>query len=177
MATFEAAIDWVINHEGGELTKDPVWTRWGVTLPEIKTAGLDYNQDGVVDLADIDGLTREEAREFYRQMDWREEFAYIADQRVATKVLDLCVNVGEKQAIKLLQRACRAVTGYALTDDGVFGSRTLAATNGSDPGRLLAAMASEAAGFYRLISAARADYKQYLNGWLNRAYDTPRERG
>lgn len=175
MATFEQAIEWVLPHEGKEVTRDPVLTKWGVTLPELIEAGIDINGDGVVDERDIYALTREDARDFYETADWRESFEAIADQRVATKLLDLVINGGERQAIVMLQRACRAVTGYALKEDGSFGPKTLAAVNGSDPGRLLAAYASEVAGFYRLIAALKPErYREYLTGWLERAYDTPR---
>lgn len=176
MATFDAAIDWIMEHEGSEVTEDPVLTKWGVTLQELQEAGIDINHDGVVDRLDILSLTREDARNFYERMDWKVFFEAIADQRVATKLLDLSINTSERQAVLMLQRACRATTGYALKEDGSFGPKTLAAVNGSDPGRLLAAYASEAAGFYRLIAAKRPErYGGYLSGWLNRAYDTPRK--
>jgi P2 family phage contractile tail tube protein len=40
--------------------------------------------------------------------------------------------------------------------------------NGAD---LLAALKSEAAGFYRLIAQANPSQQKFINGWLQRAYD------
>ncbi len=175
MSRFEAGIEWVLKHEGEELTQDPVWTRWGVTLPEMEREGLDLDGDGDVDIEDVKRLTQCEARAFYKRRFWRQIYEQIADQRVATKLLDYAINMGTWQAVVILQRACRAVTSYALKEDGVLGAKTLAAVNGSDPGRLLAALCSEGGGVYRQMAAKRPErYYAYLEGWLNRAYDTPR---
>lgn len=43
--------------------------------------------------------------------------------------------------------------------------------NDCRPSEFLAAIRSEAAGYYRVLVARKADlYGRYLKGWLNRAY-------
>jgi lysozyme family protein len=84
-------------------------------------------------------------------------------------VFDLAVNVGSTKAHLLLQRALRAV-GNPVKEDGVLGKITLAAVNAADAGELLAALRSEAAGYYRNIVTKNASQNRFINGWLKRAY-------
>jgi len=64
------------------------------------------------------------------------KFDGIADQRVASKVFDICVNLGLSSGVKLLQRTVN-LSGAHLRVDGIFGPRTLEATNACDPTMLL----------------------------------------
>ncbi|HVH87949.1 MAG TPA: glycosyl hydrolase 108 family protein [Terriglobales bacterium] len=75
----------------------------------------------------------ETAREIYRSEYWQPiRGDEIHDQRIATKLLDMAVNMGVRQAIVLCQRAVNAMSGIHLIEDGVVGSITLAALNGCD---------------------------------------------
>jgi lysozyme family protein len=60
--------------------------------------------------------------------------------------------------------------GINVQEDGLLGPVTLSATNNADTNALLAAIKSEAAGYYRLIAAKNPSQQKFLNGWLNRAY-------
>ena len=84
-------------------------------------------------------------------------------------MFDLSVNLGIKAETIVLQRALRSV-GINVQEDGLLGPVTLSATNNADPNALLAAIKSEAAGYYRLIAAKNPQQQKFLNGWLNRAY-------
>jgi lysozyme family protein len=81
----------------------------------------------------------------------------------------LAVHTGIPQAVKLIQRALLAA-GTQVVEDGIIGPETLAAINKSDSTDLLAALKSEAAGFYRLIANANPSQQRFIDGWLNRAY-------
>jgi lysozyme family protein len=59
----------------------------------------------------------------------------------------------------------------ALADDGVLGPASRAAIRDALQLPLLAALRSEAAGFYRGLVAAKPAFKRFEAGWLNRAYD------
>jgi len=161
MATFDAAVDVVLQREGG-YSNDPAdagqETNFGISkraFPE----------------EDIPNLTEARAREIYRVFWWdRYEYWRLEDQKIATKVFDLSVNTGPSQAHKLLQRAVRASTGHVLRDDGILGPVTLSAANMAPTAPLLAALRSEAAGFYRVLVAQRPTQGRFIGGWLRRAY-------
>jgi lysozyme family protein len=93
----------------------------------------------------------------------------IEDENIAIKFFDLAVHTGIPQAVKLIQRALRAA-GTQITEDGIIGPITLSAINEADPTDLLAALKSEAAGYYRLIANANPSLQKFIDGWLNRAY-------
>lgn len=118
----------------------------------------------------IKDLTIDGAKKIYYNDYWiRAKCDQIVDAAVATKLFDLAVNTGIKQAAIILQRALRA-TGFILEEDGIIGSKTIQCANEANPSTLLAAMKSESAGYYRLIVAKRPSQRQFLLGWLNRAY-------
>lgn len=164
MSNFHLAVAVVLQHEGGFVNnaKDPGGaTNFGISLRYLRQ----YRCNTIVE--DIKNLTREEAIKIY-QADWWEQHNYnaIYHQAIATKVFDLAVNMGAKQAHICLQRALRAATGNPLSEDGVLGEKTVVAINTAHPEILLAAFKSEAAGFYRLLHKP-----EFETGWLNRAYD------
>lgn len=57
-----------------------------------------------------------------------------------------------------------------VQEDGLMGPETLLATSNSDTRYLLAAIKSEAAGYYRQIAAKNPSQQKILKRWLNRAY-------
>lgn len=160
MADFRRAVEVMLSHEGG-WSDDPTdpggRTRWGISqrsYPDV----------------DVENLTREAAIAIYRR-DWWDRYGYgaIVDQALATKIFDLAVNVGAKRAHMLLQQALRAA-GATVRVDGVLGPATIAAIAAVKPGELLAALRSEAAGFYRILELRSPPLGRFINGWLNRAY-------
>lgn len=160
MSLFEIAIIPVLEHEGGYVNdpKDPGGeTKFGISkrsYPDV----------------DIANLTKDQAIEIYRRDFWDKfKYGYINDQRVATKVFDLAVNMGGSRANKIAQRALRACE-WPVVDDGIIGDTSLNAINNVSPDRLLAAIRSEAAGRYRYLVARNSDLNKFLNGWLKRAY-------
>lgn len=157
---FQKAVGVVLAHEGGYVNNpnDPGGeTRWGISKRSYPNL-------------DIKSLTREQAIEIYRRDWWdRLRLGEIQDPDVATKVLDLSVNVGAKTGIMLLQRAL-AAAGKPVSVDGVMGPQTIAAVNAADPRMVLAALRSEAAGHYRLLIAKNSKLAVFERGWLNRAY-------
>lgn len=160
MAIFDLAIRAVLGHEGGYVN-DPTdrggETKWGISkrsYPELN----------------IRDLTREQAVAIYKRDWWdRYKYAQIHDQDLATKVFDLAINMGAKPAHKLLQQALRACE-LPTEPDGIIGPATLAAVRLADPFALLAALRSEAAGYYRVIIARNPSQERFKNGWETRAY-------
>ena len=123
----------------------------------------------------IKALTRKQAKEIYRT-DWWEKYKYdkMANMcegnysEIAIRLFILAVNIGPKNAHKVLQRSLIA-TGEELDVDGIIGEHTkrLLLSNGH---RIIYPFRSEAAGFYRALVAGRPELKPFLKGWLDRAY-------
>jgi lysozyme family protein len=118
----------------------------------------------------IKDLTLENAKKIYFCDYWyKGRFEEIEDESVATQLFDLSVNMGIRSAVIVLQRALRSV-GIRVQEDGLIGSETLSAVKKSEPRCLLAAIKSEAAGYYRMLAQCKTGQEKFLKGWLNRAY-------
>ena len=158
--TFLEAFDILMKHEG-QYTWDEHdkggETKYGIsqrTYPHL----------------DIKNLTLQDATDIYYKDYWENtRLDEIQSDVIAIKLFDLGVNMGIKKATLLCQRALRSAQRQVI-EDGIMGPQTLKSINNSYPQLLLAALKSEAAGYYRLI--AQSDYTQnkFLAGWLNRAY-------
>jgi lysozyme family protein len=119
---------------------------------------------------DIKNITLDQAKAIYYEDFWlKNKCNVIYGYGLAEKLFSISVNMGCKQAGILLQRALRTL-GVKLTEDGVIGPMTTAAMLRVDYASLLAALKSEAAGYYRLIANSIPSQNKFLLGWLNRAY-------
>lgn len=157
---FEKAVNYVIKNEGGYVfdEDDPGGeTNYGISKRSYPTLN-------------IRDLTLENAKKIYYRDFWQKgKFEEIDDEKVATQVFDLSVNLGIRSAVIVLQRGVRSV-GINVLEDGLMGPQTLSAVSNSDPRCLLAAIKSEAAGYYRQITVKNPSQQKFLKGWLNRAY-------
>jgi lysozyme family protein len=179
MADFEKAIPVILAHEGGYVNhpNDPGGaTNFGVSLrflaehPEMG----DFDGDGDVDVEDIRNMSVDDAKNVYRKL-WWEKYKYgqIIDQTIATKVLDLSVNMGAKRAHILLQTALNKAFGLKLTVDGILGPASIGVINAcSDDTEqtLLTAYCDEAFGFYQRLIDKNPKFKVFEKGWKKRAY-------
>jgi len=173
MALFEKAIETVLMHEGGfsDHAADPGGaTRYGISLRFLQQQGHDVDGDGDVNENDIKALSLDTAIDLYREHFWSvNQYEKIMSQDVATKVFDMAVNMGSVRANKILQRSLLSC-GLLLKQDGVCGPQTISAINAISSGNLMAALRSESAGYYRLITAKNPAFESFIKGWLNRAY-------
>lgn len=181
MSDFIQALPTIFKHEGryANLVNDPGGsTQFGISLRFLLQAGDldkdgmpdgDINKDGNINVEDVKALTQDRAADFYLTSFWnKNRYNIINDQRIATKIFDLAVNMGSYAAHKIAQRAVRAATGIKLLEDGVLGFNTFSAINKANSDLLYVALKSEAAGYYRSIKYNGS--KDFINGWLNRAY-------
>ena len=181
---FDYAIQPVFFHEG-IFSDDPDdnggATAWGWSLRTAMSIGdldgddfveFDFDFDGDVDVQDMLLLkdNPQKAVELYKMLYWDKYNYGLLPEIVAIKTFDFAVNMGAKQAHKLLQRSVRAAGNDRLVDDGVIGKNTLKTVNLQDPDCLVAALRSHAAGFYNHLAYIRPKSRKYLGGWLNRAY-------
>lgn len=183
MSDIKYALETIFLHEGKFNDHDSDKggpTNFGISLKFLKLYigndselfnKFDFDKDGDVDRVDIQHLSRADAVYIYENSFWKKhQYNLIEHQPLATKILDLSINMGPKQAAKCLQRAVRAAKGVILLIDGVIGPVTLKEVNSSDPYILLAALKSEAAGFYRALVVEEPALSVFKNGWENRAY-------
>lgn len=175
LSEFSPAIHRVLSNEGfySNDKVDPGGaTKYGISLRWLKSQGLigDFDNDGDVDIDDIKIMTMDQAIKLYHDA-WWNKYGYqrIESQIVATKVLDISINMGATQAHKCIQRATRSLY-RTISDDGVLGNISIRTINGLDTVSLMAAFRSETAGVYRQIVAIHPEMIKYQNGWLNRAY-------
>lgn len=150
MASFDKAIELVLEHEGGYVNNplDP----GGETKYGISKRAYPFE--------DIAGLTLERAKEIYKRDYWK--YDAVLDQRVANKLLDMAVNMGASQAHKIVQKA------LGITADGVFGPATLKAVNDAMPKTLLDEICARLCEFYCTIVLNSPEKKVFLLGWLRR---------
>lgn len=151
MSTFDRAIKYVLKHEGGLVNDkaDP----GGLTNRGITER--DYPH------LDIVNLTEAETIDIYRKDYWRPVYDEMTDKDAACKIFDMAVNMGHRQAHRLLQRA------VGVRDDGVFGNETLKAANECPD--LVQALCTQQAEFYHKLVIKRPVMLKFLRGWLTRA--------
>lgn len=156
---FENLIGMILNHEGGYVN-DPV-DPGGETKYGISKRTYPY--------LDIKNLTVDQAKDIYYRDWWKPlRCPEIKHDRIAQKHLDTSINVGPRNGVRILQRALCDV-GEAVVVDGIIGPKTLAATNRTDPDKLLAAMRYQQAQFYKRIINRNPELARFERGWMNRA--------
>jgi len=173
MADFEKAFGPMIRHEGypgyvnnphdhgGETIAGisrknwPGWIGWDMVDTFKKLPGRNEAMKNSADLAAM-------VKKFYRQNFWTPSLTEIESQDVANWLFDKYVNMGIRQANKLLQRA------LDLPDDGRFGPQTLRAVNSTDPAQVVAKCRDQAKTFYMALAEKDPTQKQFLKGWLAR---------
>jgi lysozyme family protein len=155
-------IDEVIHREGGFV--DHPDDRGGPTNFGITLATLAAWRGAAVTRADVEALTKDEARKIYER-DYVEKpgFAKIADERLRGQLVDAGVLSGPKAAIKMLQRALK------VDDDGVLGAITLATIANVPADALRRRMAVERIRFLGRLVTDKPNQAVFCAGWMNRA--------
>lgn len=179
VSDFETAIAWVLPHEGGltDNAADPGGiTNFGISLHfAVQQYSIDHNMlfdvdgNGCIDGNDIRNLTKEEAEQIYRTY-WWDKYGYgrVDNQDIASKILDMAINMGSSQAHKIVQRACDA-EGGPCDVDGVFGPGTVGCVNRLANGDLLNAIRDAQKQFYLDLIQEHPKLAEFEHGWLNRA--------
>ena len=158
MAEFEPAVEWMLSHEGGYVN-DPNdaggETKYGISkrsYPDV----------------DIAALTLDDAKAIYKRDYWASQrYEEIADQRVATKIFDMAVNMGFHRAHAIAQQQC------GVKNDGILGPLTVAAINAKDADTFVVSLCNACVEFYSGLAEDKPTNQKFLNGWLKRANDVP----
>lgn len=187
MAKFEDSIGYVLSAEGGysDHPRDPGGeTFWGISIRFLEREGIDIDGDGDSDLDDVKALTRADAIAIYATKFWKPLKLHLIDsQAVATRLLDMAVNMGLKRATKVAQRAANKFAeavdfqesgepAVRLKLDGKLGPKTRGRLNGLsklDWSALMQHLRAEHESYYIALVKKRPDLECFLEGWLNRA--------
>lgn len=180
MQTVRDIAEEIVAREGGYVNDpdDPGGaTNYGVTIHTMRRLGLDLTGDGVIGVADVRALTREQAVDiFITHYFVRPRIAEMPSALQAS-LFDMYVNAGGN-AVKILQRMLKDM-GYAVSVDGAIGPQTLEATrDASKPDGLALRDAYGVArrNYYFRIGDGRVASRKYARtraggkgGWIKRA--------
>lgn len=175
---FLSAVDYVLANEGG-YSDDPNdlggCTNFGITLTDC----LAHPETGIHTCDDVRHMLKSVAIDIYHSDYWL--FEGISNGRVATKLLDMFVNLPGKTAITIMQRAAK-MFGAHVTLDGIYGPQTESAINTicSDPLHVepyLDELTYFLHHYYAGIVEARPKNAKFLKGWLTRADRLPEDPG
>lgn len=155
-------------------------TKYGISLRFLKGLPLDVsdiNKSGHVTEDDIKALTEDTAKAFYRKYFWLHyQLGAIEHPVVATKLLNIFVNMRGRVAGRVAQRALISCKVEGIKEDGYIGPISQAGINeitcdDSLTAMYLAALRAHQEGIYRLIVSENPSQEIFLNGWLRRARD------
>jgi len=171
MSEFAPALEFMLPHEGGS-SNNPK-DKGGKTKYGITQASLDrFNHDrpGFGLPADVYALLLKDAEVFYANAGyWL--FAGVESQQIASKLFDMSVNMGPRQAVRLAQST------LGVTVDGSFGPKTMAAINAQAPSEIIPDLCAACIQFYYGIVTREPDQAVFLKGWLSRARSVPQVIG
>jgi lysozyme family protein len=118
----------IVDREGGFVNDpdDPGGaTKHGVTVHTMRRLGLDLDGDGVIGVADVRRLSRDQAVEIFITHYFQRPQIAKVPAALQPALFDMYVNAGAN-AVKILQRLLRDM-GFDVTVDGAIGPQTLAA--------------------------------------------------
>ena len=155
---FNDAIKLTLKWEGVVLTDDPD-DHGGLTIYGIsKNAYPDE---------DIVNLTIDRAIELYKQDYWDKCRCDDLPEGVDIFVFDMSVNHGVYRASKTLQYAVGA------TQDGIIGSKTVAATNNLHPRDVIEKLAAGRS-YHYMKAVTKGNNIKFAKGWANRLMNVKR---
>lgn len=159
----EAIITGVLKREGG-FQQNPNDLSRGATNMGITQATLASWRGNPVSVDDVRSLTADEARAIYRKRYVEDPgFDKFASDDLCAAMVDIGVNSGPVQAVKLLQRA------LGVTEDGLLGPATMKAV--ATCPNLVKKLATQRAWFYLAIVDKDETQKIFLRGWIARAIE------
>lgn len=180
MPTIREIAEEIVAREGGYVNDpdDPGGaTNFGVTVHTMRRLGLDLDENGRVDAADVKRLTIGQAVEIFIRHYYQTPQISLLPEPLQASVFDMYVNAGH-QAVKILQRMLNKM-GYAVAVDGVIGPQTQDIAHRAwarAPAHLVDAYGIERRNYYYDLAAKRPKSRKYARrrdggkgGWITRA--------
>lgn len=175
MAEFPPAFEFTMDHEDatreGKVTRDEDGrTRFGICerfFPHLdETFWTGPASEALVT-----------AQAIYQRYYWSPLLLWeIVDQAVASKIYDMGVVMGHKEAVTLAQRAANGLllgSSKAPAIDGAIGPHTIAAINACPPQNIVEALCNLSKIFFCDDAAKHPEKQDDLHGWLRRAAAIP----
>lgn len=170
----------IVAREGGFVNDpdDPGGaTKYGVTLATARRLGLDKDDDGDVDQADIRALAPEDAVQVFLTHYYETPGIDHLPEELRASVFDMYVNAGSN-AVKILQRLLVQM-GQPVAADGAIGRQTIQACNNAAaaaPEHLADAYGIARRNYYFRLADMRPASRKYARtksgqkgGWIRRA--------
>ncbi|WP_342075928.1 holin-associated N-acetylmuramidase [Yoonia sp. SS1-5] len=170
----------IVAREGGYVNDpdDPGGaTKYGVTIHTMRRLGLDLNQDGKVDAADVQVLSKDQAVAIFVQHYFHKPRIDQLPAAIQASVFDMYVNAGS-HAVKILQRLLGDMR-IPVTVDGAIGPQTIAAIEkayAAAPDHLADAYGIARRNYYYDLADRRVNSRKYARrrdggkgGWIKRA--------
>ncbi|HMV53639.1 MAG TPA: glycosyl hydrolase 108 family protein [Rhodocyclaceae bacterium] len=161
--TADDIIDDILQREGDHYTNRAA-DRGGPTKYGITQSTLSRYRGRPVSAAEVQALTREEARAIYCQI-YVHPWEWIADDALRALMVDTAVQHG--RAPKLLQEAANAA-GARLAIDGSIGPGTRAAVLQMPPYRMWRALYARRLAYYGELVRDDSSQAANIHGWMNR---------
>lgn len=135
--------------------------------------GFESQSDDDFNINTVKSLSIEKAKEIYKQYFWdKYRYEAINSLYIATKILDMSVNMGSFQAHELTQRAINHCD-HDIIVDGILGTKSLVAINEiclhGKESDLKIGIQEEQKYFYKRLAEKKPMLAVFLKGWLNRA--------
>ena len=117
---------------------------------------------------DIKKLTKNDAIEIYKKDYWNPSKADRLPSKLQASYFDMCVNMGQRNAVKVLQKACNGKNRKnQIAVDGRIGPKTIASAHRLELTRLKS---------YRLLYYAKIvdsdpNQERFWYGWVKRTLD------
>ena len=109
-------------------------------------------------------------KDFYEKNFWiPNHLDQITQQQEAIKIMDMAVNMGSYQAVKLVQKALNKRFNFEVPVDGKLGPITYTYINQCDTNKFLTALRDISVDFYKSLVVKNPKNKQFLSDWLQRA--------
>ena len=151
-------------------------TNFGITQRELSRVWESLNLP-----PKVEDLTEEYAEKYYK-LEWWDKYHLeaINSYFIACKLFNIIVNMGPYQGFKIAQHACNHC-GQDLVEDGILGSKTIAAINEltyhNYDNDLMEELIYFQKQFYEELVDKNPDLEYFLKGWLKRASFNPAEIG
>ena len=152
---FSEAIEIVLKHEGGYVNSkdDPGGeTNYGIS----KRSFPKY---------DIKNLTEEDAKDIYKRHYWDVSKADKVKDELRLDYFDMCVNMGQRTAVKCLQKATNNAPGMKIAVDGRIGPNTIKESKRVGVNRLRSFRVL----YYAKLIMKKPTLEKYYYGWFKRS--------
>ncbi len=177
----------IVAREGGFVNDpdDPGGaTKHGVTIGTMRALGLDLDEDGDVDVADVRLMTPAIATDLFLENYFSRPRIHLLPEPLQASVFDMQVNAGSN-AVRILQRLLRDM-GLDIAVDGSIGPQTARAAHaalGQAPDHLVDAYGIARRNYYYRLADRRPASRKYARrrdggkgGWIVRAEEFISER-